>query len=398
MYDAIVVGLGPAGAVAAAELARAGLSVLGLEWKAMPRYKVCGGALSARIDRLLEPDYHSVVEETIHRVRFQFAGTGAFEFSSTEPIAYMVMRDRFDAYLVQKARDTGAVVRQNERAVRVCEYTDRVEVETQQGRYRSKVIVGADGANSLVARMLFPGRRGRVLGALEGEVLLNGATSSLGAGAIVLDLGVVAGGYGWVFPKEGRLSVGVAGLQGRHHNPRSAYQEFVRTESALDGLIVPNGLGHPIPLYGGKAAERLSLTTSRSLLVGDAAHLVDPVLGEGIYYAMLSGRMAARTAADYLKGLTPGLQAYDAQVASEFYPEFRAAARMAWALYTFPRLVHEALSRRPDVLHLYADILKGRTTYKSLVATMRNRLQSFIARAIRDRAASAFSRGCSGRN
>src|SRR6266571_4271772 len=153
MYDAIVVGLGPAGAVAAAELARAGLSVLGLEWKAMPRYKVCGGALSARTDRLLEPDYHSVVEETIHRVRFQFAGTEAFEISFPEPIAYMVMRDRFDAYLVQKARDTGAVVRQNERAVRVCEYADRVEVETQQGRYHSKVIVGADGANSLVARM-----------------------------------------------------------------------------------------------------------------------------------------------------------------------------------------------------------------------------------------------------
>jgi hypothetical protein len=64
---------------------------------------------------------------------------------------------------------------------------------------------------------------------------------------------------------------------------------------------------------------------------------------------------------------------------------------MAWALYTFPRLVHEALSRRPDVLHLYADILKGRTTYKSLVVTMRDRLQNFIARAIRDRAASALN-------
>src|SRR5438094_1436970 len=106
MYDAIVVGLGPAGAGAAAELAQAGLSVLGLEWKVMPRYKVCGGALSARIDRLLEPDYHSVVEDTIHRVRFQFAGTGAFEFSSPELIAYMVIRDRFDAYLVQTVSDT----------------------------------------------------------------------------------------------------------------------------------------------------------------------------------------------------------------------------------------------------------------------------------------------------
>ena len=74
MHDALVVGMGPAGASAAAEFARAGLSVLGLEWKAMPRYKVCGGALSARMDKILEPDYHDVVEETIHRVRFQFAG------------------------------------------------------------------------------------------------------------------------------------------------------------------------------------------------------------------------------------------------------------------------------------------------------------------------------------
>src|SRR5437879_13802721 len=98
MYDAIVVGLGPAGAVAATELARAGLSVLGLEWKAMPRYKVCGGALSARIDRLLEPDYHSVVEETIHRVRFQFAGPGAFEFLFQTLIAYFVLIDRHDDF------------------------------------------------------------------------------------------------------------------------------------------------------------------------------------------------------------------------------------------------------------------------------------------------------------
>ena len=392
MHDAVVVGMGPAGASAAEELARAGRSVLGLEGKAMPRYKVCGGALSARTDQILGPDYHSLVEETIHRVRFQFAGAEAFEVSSPEPMAYMVMRDRFDAYLCGKAREAGAEIRDNERVVTVRECADGVEVETERERYRAKVVVGADGANSVVARALSAGRRGRVVGGLEGEVPWNGASSCLAPGTIVLDLGVVAGGYGWVFPKERRLSVGVAGLQGRHHNPRSAYQEFVRTEPALGGLEVPDGLGHPIPLYSATAAARLPLTTSRSLLVGDAARLVDPALGEGIYYAILSGRMAARAAVDFLKGLTPDLRAYDAEVAGELYPEFRAAGRIAWVLYTFPRLVHEALRRRPGVLHLYADILKGRATYQGVLAAIRDRLQSFVARAVLDKAARAVSR------
>src|SRR5436309_11606506 len=384
MHDIIVVGMGPAGSAAAAELARAGLSVLGLEGKPMPRYKVCGGALSARTDQILGPDYHSLVEETIHRVRFQFAGAEAFEVSSPEPMAYMVMRDRFDAYLCGKAREAGAEIRDNERVVTVRECADGVEVETERERYRAKVVVGADGANSVVARALSAGRRGRVVGGLEGEVPWNGASSCLAPGTIVLDLGVVAGGYGWVFPKERRLSVGVAGLQGRHHNPRSAYQGFVRAEPVLGGLEVPDGLGHPIPLYGGKAAEQHPLTTSRSLLVGDAAHLVDPVLGEGIYYAILSGRMAAASIVGHLQGLTPDLTAYDAEVARDIYPEFRVAARMAWTLYTFPQMVHRMICRRPELIQLYAEILKGRETYKSFYAKARAKAKDSFAHLLKD--------------
>src|SRR3989442_30207 len=288
MHDAMVVGMGPAGSSAATELARAGLSVLGLEGKPMPRYKVCGGALSARTDRLLEPDYHSVVEETIHRVRFQFAGAEAFEISSPEPMAYMVMRDRFDAYLCGKAREAGAEVCDNERVVKVHECADRVEVETNRERYRAKVVVG------------------------------------------------------------------------------------------------PDGLGHPIPLYSGTAVERLPLTTSRSLLVGDAACLVDPVLGEGIYYAILSGRMAAASIVGHLQGLTPDLTAYDVEVARDIYPEFRVAARMAWTLYTFPQMVHRMICRRPELIQLYAEILKGRETYQSFYAKARAKAKDSFTHLLKD--------------
>jgi len=391
MYDVIVVGMGPAGAMAVAELSRAGLSVIGLEWKAHPRYKVCGGGLSARIDRLLEPDYRSVVEDTIFSVRFQLAGAEAFEVSSPDPIAYMVMRDRFDAYLVRKAREAGAQVRENERAVAVREDGAGVEAETEQGRYRARLIVGADGANSLVARSLFSGRRGRVWSALEGEATVSTIPPGLGAGAIALDIGVVPWGYGWVFPKEGRLSVGIAEFQGRERNPKGSYDRFVQGEPVLAGIAAPSGLGHPIPLYGGGPAERMPLTTRRAVLVGDAAHLVDPVLGEGIYYAILSGRMAAASIVDHLRGLTPDLRAYDAQVAGEIYPEFRMAARMALAVYTFPRAMHQALRRRPDIVRLYCDVLKGRETYQSFFATIRDRVEAFFARLVREKAASVFS-------
>jgi flavin-dependent dehydrogenase len=165
----------------------------------------------------------------------------------------------------------------------------------------------------------------------------------------------------------------------------------VKTEPTLDGLAVPDGLGHPIPLYAGKETERLPLTTSRSLLVGDAAHLVDPMLGEGIYYAIISGHMAAACMMERLRGLTPDLRAYDARVAGELYPEFCAAARLAWAVYTFPELAHGALRRRPNSMHLYADVLKGHRTYQGLLAAMGDRLQGFITRAVRGNAAQIFS-------
>src|SRR5437773_3858871 len=140
-YDVLIVGLGPAGATAAYELSRAGMSVLGLEKQMHPRYKVCGGGLSVRIDQILDSDFKAVVEHTVYGIQFTYGGQEPFFIESPRPIAYMVMRDRFDHLLVEKARRAGTEVHEDERAVGFLQSPEGVEVTTDRGRYRTKVLI-----------------------------------------------------------------------------------------------------------------------------------------------------------------------------------------------------------------------------------------------------------------
>jgi geranylgeranyl reductase family protein len=364
MYDVIVVGLGPAGAVTSAELARGGLSVLGLEWKPLPRYKVCGGGLSARVDPLLDSSYRCVVEDTIYSVRFQFAGVEAFQITSPEPLAYMVMRDRFDAHLINAAQSFGVEVHENERVTAVQDGGDGSKVQTSRGCYQTRILVGADGANSIVARSLFPRGYGRSTSGVEGEAVVQRRPASLDSGTIVLDIGAVKGGYAWVFPKLHNLSIGAAEFQRGGDSAKSGYDRILRQESMFTGMAPPSRRGHPMPLYGGESSEKLPRTTTRALLVGDAAHLVDPLFGEGIYYAILSARRAAKSIMDYFNGAPSALSGYDDWLAAEIYPEFRIASRVAWLLYTFPKVFHRIARRRPDIIELFYEVLKGQESYQ----------------------------------
>ncbi|HAP38144.1 MAG TPA: dehydrogenase, partial [Nitrospira sp.] len=109
---------------------------------------VCGGGLSARIEQLLEPGFRSVVEQTIKGVQFVHRGGDPLVIESSEPIAYMVMRDRFDHYLVQQAIRAGADIRTGAGVEGITQTSNGVEVVTGQGRFRAQLVIGADGANS----------------------------------------------------------------------------------------------------------------------------------------------------------------------------------------------------------------------------------------------------------
>jgi geranylgeranyl reductase family protein len=368
VYDALVVGMGPAGATAAYQLSRAGLSVLGLDKATHPRYKVCGGGLSARIDGILDDDYKSVVEQTIYGIQFSYRGADPFFLDSSSPIAYMVMRDRFDHLLVEKARRAGTEVHEDELVTSCRQLPDGIGVTTDRGRYVAKVLIGADGANSVVAQQLFPGRRSRRMAALESEVPIGTAPQYPGTGRALIDIGATPAGYAWIFPKQERLSIGVGDLRGGLASPKKVFDQFVQHEQGLAAWKVPHPTGHPLPVfsdYGEADRESVGLVRGRVLLVGDAGHLVDPLFGEGIYCAVRSGQLAAESILNQVKDPRYSLAEYEDAVRREIYEEFLVAARVASIVYSYPRFCHHHLPRYQHIVMLYYDVLRGRETYRT---------------------------------
>lgn len=377
--DVIVVGAGPAGATAAYEFARRGFTVTLLEQKELPRYKPCGGCLSLKMDTVLESDFHDLVERTIYGARFTFEGLDEVRVRSDRPVAYMVMRDRFDHFLAKKAEGAGAEVRASQRVVDVTETEDGVAVTTRGGVYRARYLVGADGANGMVGRVLGLTPRSRVAVCVESEVTTGPEAPVFESDEVGIEFGGVPFGYGWVFPKGDHLSIGVGGFREKIGNPRSIYDDFLVDQDLVDALTSESRKGYIIPVFAG---GRDPIVRGRTVLLGDAAALVDPFLGEGIYYAIRSGQLAAKVIGDALQdGGTATPTEYQHLVAAEMYPEFRAARNIAFFAHMFPRAAYEVLKRpRQHFVESYFDLLRGEAGYADLWTILRRGAAGNIAR------------------
>lgn len=393
-YDVIVVGAGPGGSTAARFCSKAGLKTLVIEKEQFPRYKPCGGCLSIKTVHLLGFDLSPVIENTIYGAKFTYRSKDPFFIESKDPISFLVMRDRFDQLLVKKALEDGAELLEGERVTRVGEQANGVEVELGKGkRFCCRYLIGADGAESIVAKSLSSLKNDENGIAIESEIPFDSSIHfpQRELQFIHLDFGRIPNGYGWVFPKKEWLSIGIGGMfrETKKINPRQYFNTF------LKGLeYIPEGkagkvIGHILPSF---YDENQKVSQGRMLLVGDAAHLMDPLQGEGIYYAIRSGMLAAEAIVEWKKeGVAP----------SDFYQRavyYDICGNLKWALtfsrfvFRFTKLAYRTLKRYPELGEFYLQVLEGRETYQGFVARVKERMRDLLKGRLSDKIKEAMSR------
>ena len=287
-FDVVVAGAGPAGSAAAIHLARGGASVLLADKARFPRDKPCGGGLTGRAVRALPCPVDPVVEHVVDRFELRLRYGPRFERAGREPMILMTQRRRLDAHLAEQAAAGGADVRDGTPVADVEQVEDGVTLAVGDARVHAGVLIGADGANGVVARSVGLGDEIVRGVALEGNASWGVLDADRYRGRAVVELGVVPGGYGWVFPKGDHANIGVGGWGSegprlRAHLERLADAHHVAVDALTDVK------GHRLPMRPLGAAA----STGSVILVGDAAGLVDPLSGDGIYEAFVSSRLAA---------------------------------------------------------------------------------------------------------
>ncbi len=349
-FDAVVVGGGPAGASTARFLAQQGVKVLLIEKKRLPRFKLCAGCLSARIAPLLPEGWEAEVLNTIRGGFLGFRGERFHQIVRKEPVAYIIDRASFDHFLVKSASEAGADVWEGTEFLEFEEEKDSILVRTSAGVVKTDFLVGADGFYTKVGKQLGLRKR-RFFRSVELW------TEADLREEVVIDVGVVRRGYGWIFPKGDRVSVGLA-TTGKE-NTLEVLKRYVNDHSFLKNKDIGGVKGWMIPFA--LREENLHLGRSRILLVGDSANMVDPLLGEGIYYGVLGGKLLAEA---IVRNTENVYEEYARSVKDKILPELFYAGKIAKLAYTFQRVAFSMGGGH--AVERFLDLLSGKRSYKDL--------------------------------
>jgi geranylgeranyl reductase family protein len=310
----VIVGAGPAGATAARTLARAGVPVKLFDRVAFPRNKPCGGGISVRVLRrfpYLGDELGRIATHAVSRLYLEGPGGESATFESDQPAALMIRRVDFDALLVSLAVEAGAELVTGVEVVHASLHDERVELTARDGRrFEAPIVVAADGVHSVVARRLGL-NRGWAPRAVALDMMEETPRSRLrdvDPSTLWIAYGYdpsrrehekSAEGYAYIFPKRDHVNVGIGFLVSYYRRavrkaPYELHRDFIaelRARGVMSGESVRENFTPFLIPVGGPLRDP---GRGRVLVAGDAGGFVNAITAEGIYYAMVSGDLAAR--------------------------------------------------------------------------------------------------------
>jgi len=310
-YDVTVVGAGPAGSTTAKFLSENGLKVVLIDKDKFPRDKPCGGGVPKRVlERYEYVDNENIIESYSYSgVSFSPSLKNKIEVEKKTPVIATALRKKFDHGLVKLAKESGTILRDGEKVIDIEITEDYARAILENGEHiDSEIIVGADGVWSLVAKKSGLRDKDFKTGMCvleEFEVDKKIMDKFFGKQRICYIHSRFKGirGYGWVFSKKEHLNIGLGGVwvtQDKKTNLSKVFKEYI--DFLKDNNLIPKNIkvssikGGALPIFP------LEKTYSnRILLVGDAAGFINPSTGEGIYYAMASGEIAASVISESLE-------------------------------------------------------------------------------------------------
>lgn len=379
MYDLIVIGAGPAGAMAARRAAQSGLRTLLLDKDQFPRSKPCGGGLTLRALEVLAsvglqlPE--SVIERPLMGARITIAGRSV-EVRKPWPVAVTVLRDRFDSLLLQAAAVAGARVELGRRVEAVAQDKGGVTVTAGCESWPGRMAVIAEGASGRLKHAVRPKDDERFWVCVSTDSPLNGQLND--HGLMHLETGLTRTGYAWIFPRRHSASVGLSVMTNHCCGSRRI----------LGGYLAGHGFdpdlplrGHIVPLGGLKRR----LASGRVLLAGDAGGFADAFTCEGIAYALLSGAAAGQAAAlaRSSEKKADGLERIYTDLCRPLQRQLRHSLLALRIHELLPASLYQAILLDPNCLSAFLDVAAAKRGYPSFLAYIARRLPGLALKALR---------------
>jgi geranylgeranyl reductase family protein len=284
LWDAIVVGAGPAGCAAAYDLALAGREVLLLDRAEFPRQKACAGGLTLKTVRALRYSVEPIIRQQISQVRLEPDASQATVLRRRSTYCFMTVRRELDDYCFRQTLAVGAKFQRIRAITAISEDSSGVAITFDGQPLQTRFLIGADGVHSRV-RQLTSGDAGwfwRAF-ALEATIPLTNAAEH----DLIFDFAPVRDGYGWIFPKGDHINIGLYSYASEEKIDRARLAAYIRNRRG--DATAADVIGQ----YAGFGAAQHKIGATRIFLTGDAGGFVDPLTGEGIYFAIASGQAAA---------------------------------------------------------------------------------------------------------